>query len=401
GLKPKLAQEHGAIGCLIYSDPYDDGYAHGDTYPRGGWRPPEGVQRGSVLDMATYPGDPLTPGVGATRDAKRLAISQARTILKIPVMPISYADAQPLLAAIAGPVAPGEWRGSLPITYHLGAGPARAHLAIASDWSQKPLYDVIARIPGSETPEEWVVRGNHRDGWVFGAWDPLSGQIAMLAEAKAIGALLKSGWRPRRTLVYASWDGEEPGLLGSTEWAEQHAAELQRKAVLYLNSDSNTRGFLKPDGSHSLQHIVNDVARSVKDPETGVSSQRRLRARQLVQGYEKDPTEVRDVSEEKARVARVASKGGDLAIARSARVRTTPRFCSTSASPHSASSMAARRTRRASTIPTTTRSITTCASAIRPSGTASPRPRRSGTSCCGWPMRRCCRCSSAVLRAPC
>jgi N-acetylated-alpha-linked acidic dipeptidase len=314
GLKPKLAQQHGAIACLIYSDPHDDGYGHGDTYPRGGWRPPEGVQRGSVLDMAIYPGDPLTPGVGATKDAKRLAISEARTILKIPVMPISYADAQPLLAAIAGPVAPGDWRGSLPITYHMGAGPARVHLVIASDWSLKPLYDVIARIPGAETPEQWVVRGNHRDGWVFGASDPLSGQIAMLAEAKAIGALLKSGWRPRRTLVYASWDGEEPGLLGSTEWAEQHAAELQRKAVLYLNSDTNARGFLKPDGSHSLQHLANDVARTVQDPETGVSSQRRLRAQQLVEGYDKDPTEVRDVAEEKARVARVAAKGGDLAI---------------------------------------------------------------------------------------
>ena len=232
GLKPKLAQEHGAIACLIYSDPHDDGYAKGDAYPKGGWRPSEAVQRGSVLDMATYPGDPLTPGVGATRDAKRLAVSQARTILKIPVMPISYADAQPLLAALAGPVAPGEWRGSLPITYHMGPGPSRVHLAIASDWGLKPLYDVIARIPGSEAPDEWVVRGNHRDGWVFGAWDPLSGQVAMLAEAKAIGGLLKSGWRPRRTLVYASWDGEEPGLLGSTEWAETHAAELQRKAVL-------------------------------------------------------------------------------------------------------------------------------------------------------------------------
>ena len=314
GLKPKLAQEHGAIGCLIYSDPHDDGYARGDIYPRGGWRPPEGVQRGSVLDLAVYPGDPLTPGVGATKDARRLPIAEARTILKIPVMPISYADAQPLLAALAGPLAPGEWRGSLPITYRMGPGPARVHLSISSDWSLKPLYDVIAKIPGSESPEEWVVRGNHRDGWVFGAWDPLSGQVALLAEAKSIGALHKSGWKPRRTLVYASWDGEEPGLLGSTEWAEAHAAELQRKAVLYLNSDTNTRGFLKPDGSHSLQHLLNDVAASVKDPETGGSTQTRLRARMRVQGYEKDPSDDRDVAEEKARVARIAAGGGDLAI---------------------------------------------------------------------------------------
>jgi len=314
GLKPKLAQEHGAIACIIYSDPRDDGYSRGDTYPRGGWRPPEGVQRGSVLDMAVYPGDPLTPGVGATKDAKRLPLSQARTILKIPVMPISYADAQPLLAAIAGPVAPKDWRGSLAITYHMGPGPARVHMVIASDWNLKPLYDVIAKIPGSETPEQWVVRGNHRDGWVFGAWDPLSGQVALLAEAKAIGALVKSGWKPRRTLVYASWDGEEPGLIGSTEWAEAHAAELQRKAVLYLNSDTNSRGFLKPEGSHSLQHLLNDVARSVKDPETGVSSQARLRARMLVDGYQKDPTDEKDVAEEKAREARIAATGGDLAI---------------------------------------------------------------------------------------
>jgi N-acetylated-alpha-linked acidic dipeptidase len=314
GLKPKLAQEHGAIGCIIYSDPRDDGYARGDIYPQGGWRPPAGVQRGSVLDMAVYPGDPLTPGIGATKDAKRLPITEARTILKIPVMPISYADAQPLLAALAGPMAPGDWRGALPISYHMGPGPARVHIAIASDWSLKPVYDVIAQIPGTERPDEWVVRGNHRDGWVFGAWDPLSGHVAMLAEAKAIGALLKSGWKPRRTLIYASWDGEEAGLLGSTEWAEAHASELQQKAVLYLNSDTNARGFLHPQGSHSLQHLVNDVARTVKDPETGVSSQARLRARVLVEGFDKDPSDERDVAAEKAREARSAARGGDLAM---------------------------------------------------------------------------------------
>jgi len=314
GLKPKLAYEHGAIGCIIYSDPHDDGYARGDTYPKGGWRPPEGVQRGSVLDMTLYPGDPLTPGVGATKNAKRLPVSEARSILKIPVMPISYADAQPLLAALAGPVAPGGWRGSLPITYHTGPGPAQVHMVISSDWGLKPLYDVIARIRGSESPEQWVVRGNHRDGWVFGAWDPLSGHVAMMAEAKAIGALLKSGWRPKRTLVYASWDGEEPALLGSTEWAEQHAAELQKRAVLYLNSDTNARGFLAPEGSHSLQHLLNDVASTIKDPESGVSTQARLRARMLVQGFDKDPTDSRERAEDKARDARLAAAGGDLPI---------------------------------------------------------------------------------------
>ena len=314
GLKPKLAQEHGAIGCIIYSDPRDDGYARGDAYPTGAWRPAEGLQRGSVLDMTLYPGDPLTPGVGATRDARRLPLSQARTLLKIPVIPISYADARPLLAALGGPVAPAPWRGALPITYHMGPGPAQVHLSISSDWGLKPLYDVIAKIPGSASPDQWVVRGNHRDAWVFGADDPLSGQVAMLAEAKAIGALLKSGWKPKRTLVYASWDGEEPGLLGSTEWAETHAAELQRKAVLYLNSDTNARGFLEPAGSHSLQHLLNDVASSVSDPENGVSTQARLRARMLVRGYEKEAAEEGEGAEDRARDAKLAAAGGDLPI---------------------------------------------------------------------------------------
>ena len=314
GLKPKLAQERGALGCLIYSDPRDDGYAAGDVYPVGGWRPPGGVQRGSVLDMTLYPGDPLTPGFGATKGAKRLSIADAKTILKIPVLPLSYADAQPLLAALTGPVAPARWRGALPITYHMGPGPARVHLAVHSDWGMKPLYDVIARIPGKQSPDEWVVRGNHRDGWVYGAWDPLSGQVAMLAEAKAIGALLRSGWRPRRTLIYASWDGEEPGLLGSTEWAEAHAAELQHKAVLYLNSDTNTRGFLKAEGSHSLQHLVNEVAGGIADPQTGTSVAARLRARMLVDGFEKNPADERDVADEKARAAKQAVGEGDLPL---------------------------------------------------------------------------------------
>ncbi len=287
GLKPKLAQEHGAVGCLIYSDPHEDGYFAGDAYPQGGWRPSAGVQRGSVLDLPVAPGDPLTPGIGSTQGAKRLKLDQAKTILKIPVMPISYGDAQPLLAALGGPVAPPEWRGALPITYHIGPGPASVHLSIQSDWTPKPLYNVIARITGSASPDEWVVRGNHRDGWVFGAGDPLSGHGVMMAEAKAIGALLKGGWRPKRTLVYTSWDGEEPGLLGSTEWAEAHAGELQRKAVVYINSDGNTRGFLAASGSHSLQRLVNEVAKDVKDPQTGVSAKERLDALSMVSGYGK------------------------------------------------------------------------------------------------------------------
>jgi N-acetylated-alpha-linked acidic dipeptidase len=291
GLKPKLAWEHGAVGCIIYSDPRDDGYFAGDAYPKGGWRPPQGVQRGSVLDLPVAPGDPLTPGIGATRNAKRLKLDQAKTILKIPVMPISYADAQPLLAALGGQVAPSEWRGALPITYHIGPGPATVRMSIQSDWSLKPAHNVIAKITGASKPDEWIVRGNHRDGWVFGAADPISGHVAMMAEAKAIGALLKGGWRPKRTIVYASWDAEEPGLLGSVEWAEAHAEELQRKGVLYVNSDGNGRGFLSPSGSHSLQRLVNEVAKGVQDPQTKVSVKQRLDARSMVVGYRKDANE--------------------------------------------------------------------------------------------------------------
>ena len=279
GLKPTLAHDHGAIGCIIYSEPKDDGYSVDETYPSGPMRPPRGVQRGSVLDMQYYPGDPLTPGIGATKDAKRLKISEAPTIQKIPALPISYADAQVLLESLGGQVAPAAWRGTLPITYHVGPGEAVVHLAVKSDWSIKPVYDVIATMKGSTYPDQWVVRGNHHDGWVFGASDPMSGQVALLAEAKAIGGLAKQGWQPKRTLVYASWDGEEPMLLGSTEWAEEHGTELKKKAVIYINSDGNERGFLGVGGSPDYQHLVNEVANAVIDPETGVSVGQRLRAK--------------------------------------------------------------------------------------------------------------------------
>jgi N-acetylated-alpha-linked acidic dipeptidase len=286
GLKPKLAYEHGAVGCLIYSDPRDDGYGAGDVYPKGGYRPPDAVQRGSVQDLTLYSGDPLTPGVGAVPGAKRLALKDAKTLLKIPVLPISYADAQPLLAALGGRIAPASWRGGLPLAYHVGPGPAQVHMKVLSDWSQKPIYDVVARIRGSEAPDQWIIRGNHHDGWVFGALDPLSGQVALMAEAKAIGKLVKEGWKPRRTLVYDSWDGEEPGLLGSTEWAEQHAAELKLKAVLYVNSDTNGRGYLEAEGSHAVQHFLSEVARDVKDPETGGSVLARSLAERRVSSFE-------------------------------------------------------------------------------------------------------------------
>jgi N-acetylated-alpha-linked acidic dipeptidase len=285
GTKPRVAHEHGAIGCIIYSDPHDEGYFRGDVYPRGGWRPDASVQRGSVLDASIYPGDPLTPGVGASETAKRLTIAEAATLAKIPVLPISAADAAPLLAALNGPVVPAEWRGALPMTYHIGAGPATVHLLVRSEWTLKPIYDVIATIKGSEFPEEWVIRGNHHDGWVFGAADPLAGNAALMAEAKSIGALLQTGWRPRRTLIYAGWDAEEPGWIGSTEWAELHGADLQRHAVLYVNSDVNARGFLVSGGSHSLQHFVNEVAGGIRDPQTGVSVRDRLRAKLSVDRF--------------------------------------------------------------------------------------------------------------------
>jgi N-acetylated-alpha-linked acidic dipeptidase len=289
GLKPKLAQDHGAIGCIIYSDPADDGYSVDETYPLGPMRPPHGVQRGSVVDMTLYPGDPLTPGVGATKNAKRLKISQATPpILKIPVLPISYADAQVFLATLGGQAVPPPWRGTLPITYHVGPGAVVAHLAVKSDWSLKPIYDVIAIMKGSSDPDRWVVRGNHHDGWVFGASDPLSGQVALLAEAKAIGGLVKQGWRPKRTIVYTSWDGEEPMLLGSTEWAETHASQLKSTVLLYINSDTNGRGFLSVGGNQDFQHLVNEVAADVIDPETGVPISQRLRAKMRIAALEPD-----------------------------------------------------------------------------------------------------------------
>ncbi|MGH8162448.1 MAG: transferrin receptor-like dimerization domain-containing protein [Gammaproteobacteria bacterium] len=282
GIKPRLAYEHGAIGCIIYSDPYDDGYRRGNTYPEGGWRDQWGAQRGSVMNMTIHPGGPLTPGYAATKNAKRLPISKSRVIKKIPVLPIAWADAKPLLAAIGGPVAPSGWQGALPFTYHIGPGPAKVHLKLAFNWNTVPAYDVIAKIPGTEYPNQWVMRGNHRDAWVFGAQDPEAGQASLLAEAKALGALLKTGWRPKRTIVYMSWDGEEEGLLGSTEWAEGHAKQLAHGGAIYINSDTNGRGFLFVGGSGSLQRFLDQVGKSVTDPETGVNVIARDRDRGLV-----------------------------------------------------------------------------------------------------------------------
>ena len=267
GIKPKVAYEHGAIGCIIYSDPRDDGFYAGDTYPKGAYRPAQGAQRGSVMDMPVHPGDPLSPGRAAdpgTLNAADRATSDV--ILKIPVLPISYGDALPLLRNLSGPVAPAEWRGSLPITYHVGAGPAKVRLKLAFDWKVRPLYNVVARIPGATRPDEWIVHGNHHDAWVNGASDPTSGNVALMETARGLGELLKSGWKPKRTVVIASWDGEEWGLLGSTEWVEKNAKQLTAGAVAYINSDSTGRGWLSASGSHSLQALVNEVMRDISDP---------------------------------------------------------------------------------------------------------------------------------------
>jgi N-acetylated-alpha-linked acidic dipeptidase len=293
GIKPKVAAEHGAVACLIYSDPRDDGYAIDGVFPGGPMRPSDGVQRGSVMDMPVYPGDPLTPGVGATPAAQRLAVKDATTLTKIPVMPIGYGDAQPLLAALTGPVAPEGFRGGLPITYRLGPGPAKAHFKIAFNWDVKPLYNVIARIPGSTYPDEWIVRGNHHDAWVNGAADPVSGMSVELEEARALGELRKRGWRPMRTIVYAAWDGEEPALLGSTEWVEAHVDDLQKHAVVYINTDGYGRGFLGMAGSHALERFINDVARDVRDPESNVSVWKRAQARAIARGTPAERDEAR------------------------------------------------------------------------------------------------------------
>lgn len=294
GIKPLVAGEHGAIGCIIYSDPRDDGYTSGDTFPKGAYRPKDGVQRGSVQDSAVFMGDPLTPGIGATPDAKRVAIKDAQTLTKIPVLPISYADAQPLLESISGTVAPRMWRGGLPITYHLGPGPGKVHLRVASNWDIKRLYDVIGKIPGSTYPDEWVIRGNHHDAWVNGAEDPISGQVSLMEEARGMGELVKQGWKPKRTMIYCAWDGEEPGLLGSTEWVETHVDELKKHAVVYINSDSNGRGYLGLEGSQTLEKFMNDVARDIQDPETKLSVWKRTQLAEIQRaGSAEDKREAR------------------------------------------------------------------------------------------------------------
>ncbi len=284
GIKPKLAAEKGAIGCIIYSDPKDDGYFRGDVYPRGAFKNETGVQRGSVMDMPTYPGDVLTPGYGATKNAKRLDREDAPTITKIPVLPISYEDALPLLRSLDGPVVPDSWKGALPITYHIGPGPAKVHLKVEFEWEIKPAHNVIARLEGSDYSDQYVIRGNHHDAWVHGANDPVSGMVALMEEARILGQLAKEGNRPKRTVIYCGWDAEEPGLIGSTEWVEDNKAELKEKTVAYINTDGSGRGFLGVGGSHALETMVAEVAKDVTDPQTGVSVYERRVARDMVNG---------------------------------------------------------------------------------------------------------------------
>ena len=285
GIKPKIAHEQGAIGCIMYSDPKDDGYVVGDVYPVGPYRNEFGIQRGSVLDMPARPGDALTPGYAATKDAERLSINEAPTIMKIPVMPISYADALPLLKAIKGPVVPDSWKGGLPITYHVGPGPAKVNLHLEFDWSLRTAYNPVGRMKGSVYPDEWIMRGNHHDGWGHGASDPISGMVSLMEEARAIGELTKTGWRPKRTLIYAGWDAEEPGLLGSTEWVEYNLNDIREKMVVYINTDGTGVGYLSMGGSHSLEKFVNEVIRDVDDPVHDVSLDNRLRSRMRVREH--------------------------------------------------------------------------------------------------------------------
>jgi len=282
GIKPKVAAEHGAIACLIYSDPEEDGYYVDEPYPVGPMRPEHGVQRGSVMDMPLHPGDPLTPGRGASEGAQRLDRSEAATIMTIPVLPISYADAMPLLKELGGPVAPNnDWKGALPITYHVGPGPATVRVALRFDWQLRSVYDVFARIPGEVYPNQWIIHGNHHDAWVNGAQDPLSGAATVMESVRSFSQLLETGWRPKRTMVFALWDAEEWGLIGSTEWGEQHADQLRESGVAYFNTDSYSRGWFGVSGSHTLETFFREVVRDTPDPASGVGGLQALVNRDL------------------------------------------------------------------------------------------------------------------------
>jgi N-acetylated-alpha-linked acidic dipeptidase len=269
GVKAFVAQERGAAGVIIYSDPKDDGYYRGDAYPKGPWRPASGVQRGSIGYMFQFAGDPTTPGVASTPslpDSKRVTPAQSEQLAKIPVTPLSYADASPILENLAGPASPREWQGALPFTYHVGPGPAKVKIHLKQDYQYRTIWDVIGKVPGTASPDEWVVAGNHRDAWVYGAVDPNSGTAAMLETVHGIGELLKSGWKPRRTIVIGSWDAEEEGLIGSTEWGEDHAQQLAN-ADSYFNMDVGVSGpKFEASAVPSLKQFIREIARAVPSP---------------------------------------------------------------------------------------------------------------------------------------
>ncbi len=390
GIKPKVAAEHGALACIVYSDPRDDGFFQNDVFPAGPDRPRDGAQRGSVMDMPLYPGDPLHTGVGATPDAKRLPIAEAKTLTKIPVLPMSYGDAQPLLAALQGPVAPEAWRGALPITYHIGPGPAKVHMRLKSNWDTKRLYDVVTRIPGSEYPDEWVIRGNHHDAWVNGAEDPISGTVAEMEEMRGLSELLKQGWKPKRTIIYCFWDGEEPGLLGSTEWGETHAADLEKHAVAYINTDGNGRGFLGVEGSHTLENFMNGVMKDIQDPaETKLSVWETPPARR----------NFRDHARER-RLERLRARVPTCASGRLARVPITPRSSIIWEWRPSTLDLAAKAAVVASTIRFTTTSIGTPISPIPTSCTAARSPKPSAPRSSASQTPACFPFSSAISARP-
>ncbi len=285
GVKVRLAEEHHAAGVLIYSDPADDGYVAGDPYPRGPWRPMSGIQRGSVVYTFFYPGDPLTPGVASTESARRLDPKEAVTLPHTPTLPISARDAAEILPYLGGPRVPRDWQGGLPLTYHVGAGPVTVHLKLAMRFEQRPIYDVVGRLTG-ET-DEWVMVGNHHDAWTFGAADPNSGTAVMLETARSLGELARSGWKPRRTILLCAWDGEEFGLLGSTEWTEDHEKEIRQKAVAYLNLDTAVLGStFGGSGTPSLRELVREVGREVTDPRSGRSVYEAWRERSGRRGSE-------------------------------------------------------------------------------------------------------------------
>ena len=271
GVKARVAEGNKAAGLVIYSDPADDGYVAGDPYPRGPWRPMSGIQRGSILYIFQYPGDPLTPGVASTGEAQRIDPRQAQSLPRVLTLPVSPRDGAEILRRLEGPRVPREWQGGLPFTYHVGPGPAVARIRLAMDYQQRAIYDVVGKLRG-ETDDEWVVVGNHHDAWVFGAVDPGSGTSVALETARALGELARAGWKPRRTILFCYWDAEEYGLLGSTEWVEEHAAELARKAVAYINLDAAVSGgTFGGSGTPSLRELVREVAREVADPRTGRS----------------------------------------------------------------------------------------------------------------------------------